>query len=98
MKVLFPLSPVPGKWMGAVSKLLKATIMNGETGVKGIFQCAVCALGTKVTAALLFSCKHLKKEEEKRNERKKDSNEIVVKLHKLKSRGSNHSNKYKYHP
>lgn len=51
--------------MGAVSKLLKATVMNGQTGVKGIFQCAVCALGTKVTAALLFSCKHLTKEEKK---------------------------------
>lgn len=52
--------------MGAVSKLLKATVMNGQTGVKGIFQCAVCALGTKVTASLLFSCKHLTKEEEKK--------------------------------
>lgn len=83
--------------MGAVSKLLKATVMNGQTGVKGIFQCAVCALGTKVTAALLFSCKHLTKEEEEKKE-KTDSNEIVVNLHKLKSRGSNHSNKYKYQP
>lgn len=82
--------------MGAVSKLLKATVMNGQTGVKGIFQCAVCALGTKVTAALLFFCKHLTKEEEKKE--KTDSNEIVVNLHKLKSRGSNHSNKYKYQP
>lgn len=82
--------------MGAVSKLLKATVMNGQTGVKGILQCAVCALGTKVTAALLFSCKHLTKEEEKKE--KTDSNEIVVNLHKLKSRGSNHSNKYKYQP
>lgn len=54
--------------MGAVSKLLKATVMNGQTGVKGIFQCAVCALGTKVTAAL-FSCKHLTKEEEKKEKR-----------------------------
>lgn len=58
--------------------------------------CRMCSRNKSYSSIIIFLQTFNKRRRKKKE--KTDSNEIVVNLHKLKSRGSNHSNKYKYQP